>query len=89
MDINTIKIDVKEIIKKNLLTNIDEFGDQVYDENLLGGKLQLQARDLVKLFFEIEKKFEIELLKCEILEGKFNTINSISEIISKSITNNN
>lgn len=52
------------------------------DEKLLGKKLKLKPRDLLYLFFDIEKEFGIVIPEQEIHKGNFDTFNNIVRIIS-------
>lgn len=52
-------------------------------ENLLGSKYCLNSRDLVYLFFEVEKEFQIHISQDDICNGSFNTIQGIVDTILK------
>ena len=55
------------------------------DEKLLGSKLKLKPRDLLYVFFDIEKEFGIVIPEKEIATGSFNTFNNIAGIISSQL----
>lgn len=52
-------------------------------ENLLGGKLRMEARDLLYLFFEVEKEFKISIPKESILTVEFSSLNGIVQVVQK------
>lgn len=55
------------------------------DEELLGGKLKLRPRDLLYIFFDIEKEFGIAIPETEIVQGRFNTFSNIAGIIGSQL----
>lgn len=55
------------------------------EEELLGRKLKLKPRDLLYVFFDIEKEFGITVPEKEIVEGRFNTFSNIAGIISSQL----
>ena len=65
------------------LFNIDleEVENNYLDEELLGENIGFYPRNLLYLYFEIEKKFNIIIPQENVADGKFNTINNIINII--------
>ncbi len=63
--------------------NISNFSGKIFDEELLGMELRMAPRDLVYLFFEIEREFNITIPQEDIVAKKFNTFNNIVNIIEK------
>ncbi len=62
--------------------NIDMRDDiELRKEKLLGSKINMAARDLVVLLFEIEDKMNIQFDKESILNGNFDTFDHIVELI--------
>ena len=61
--------------KKSLIKN------EFFDIPLLSGRINLQARDLLCLFFDTEKEFDISIPQDVIIAGRFSTINNITDII--------
>lgn len=72
---------LKAIFKKNFNINLEEIAPDDFDKNLLGKVFRLSARDLLKLFFDIEKEFCITIPEDEIIAGRFNSFNNIADII--------
>lgn len=74
------------------LNNIfkNRFGIQLFNnkldidinDNLLGSKFRLAARDLIYLLYDVEKEFDITISKDDIDKIEFNTINNIINIIN-------
>ena len=62
-----------DIFDKELDINIDD--------NLLGVKFKLRARDLIYLLNDIEKEFDLTISENDIYIIKFNTLNNIMNII--------
>lgn len=83
-----IDIDVKlNNIFKNRF-DIDLFNNEYninIDDNLLGRKFKLRARDLIYLLYDIEKEFNITISQEHINNIKFNTINNIRDIINDAL----
>lgn len=68
--------------------NIDLFTDKndiSIDDNLLGIKFNLKARDLMYLLLDIENGFNISISQKDIEDIKFNTIRNILTIIKINI----
>jgi peptide maturation system acyl carrier-related protein len=61
----------------------------MFDKKLLGEPFIMGARDLIRLYFEIENKFNINLPQNEVIMGGFATLNSIAKIVLNEIKNNN
>ena len=47
----------------------------------MGRRLRLQARDLLYIFFEVEKEFGIKIPEEAIVDGEFDSFNGIVKII--------
>lgn len=80
---------MNKIIVNNDLINIfrNTFGidfrmDNDYrNKKLLGNLICLSARDLLWLYFELEKKYDIIFGEEEIERGEFDTFNHIEKLI--------
>lgn len=80
---NNINIVLNNIFKNRF--NIDLFNnenDLSIDDNLLGSKFELRARDLIYLLYDVEKEFNIIISEEDIGNIKFNTVNNILAIIN-------
>jgi peptide maturation system acyl carrier-related protein len=51
------------------------------DEYLMGKKIGLQPRELLCLFFAIEKKFNIKIPQEDIVNNRFDTYNKILDLV--------
>lgn len=56
-----------------------------YSRNLLDEHFRFHARDLLDLYFYIEKEFNISISEKDILNGKFCNFNDILDIINKQL----
>ncbi|WDV45027.1 peptide maturation system acyl carrier-related protein [Clostridiaceae bacterium M8S5] len=82
------KQNIKDILVKLIydlfeldITKIDDYENK----ELLGYDIKFTSMHLLYLYFECEKKFKINIPQKDILEGKFNNINNISEVINRYI----
>lgn len=85
----TLPIQERYYVKDGLISlfkeryNLDfkERYREYLDSHLLGAKLKLNTLDLLYLFKDVEKKFNIIIPEEEIVKGRFSTFNNILEII--------
>ena len=63
----------------------NDMGEEVLDAELLGWKLRLKARDMLYVFFDIEREFGIVIPEEDIASGRFNTFNNIADIIGRQL----
>lgn len=52
------------------------------DEELLGAGIGFSPADLLVLFFEVEKRFNVRIQEEAIVNGRFSTLNQIAELLS-------
>lgn len=83
--IEEIRIVIERIFLTKLCIDLDTFGSDKYNQNLLEKKINIKARHLISLYFEIEKKFNISIPEEDIVSGNFKTINNISDIVLKEL----
>ncbi|MCX7921473.1 MAG: peptide maturation system acyl carrier-related protein [Clostridia bacterium] len=76
-----IYLKLKAIFRSRFDLNFDNLGEAALDKNLLGSEIRFAPRDLLCLFFDIEKEFDITIPQETIIAGKFNTFNNIVVII--------
>ncbi|HOM03449.1 MAG TPA: peptide maturation system acyl carrier-related protein [Acetivibrio sp.] len=84
---------VQDNIALKLLTMLkDEFQwdyidvwEEIKDKPLLGYDMGMRPRHLVYLFFSIEKYFGITIHEKYIIDGRFNTLANIVEIIKEEL----
>ncbi|MCX7923053.1 MAG: peptide maturation system acyl carrier-related protein [Clostridia bacterium] len=82
-DVNRTKEKLNKILENRFGFNLRNLKEGYENEELLGRYMQLKARDLLYLYFEVEKEFNIKIPEEAIAEGKFNTLNNIAQIIHK------
>ncbi len=80
MDINIFSR-INEIFIDALDMDLNNYNKRDYEDPLLGNKFRLEPRDLLYLFFEIEKKFGITIPEQAVMEGKFDSIKNIYDIV--------
>lgn len=81
-----INVRLNNIFKKRF--DVDLFNNEYninINDNLLGRKFKLRARDLIYLLYDIEKEFDIEISEFHIDNIKFNNINNIINIINDAL----
>jgi len=79
---NEIMTGLKCIFKQRFKMDMEGFSEEALDKELLGNEFKMQPRDLIYLFFDIEKEFGIVIPQVDIAEGRFNTFNNIAMIIA-------
>ena len=80
--IYTIEEKVKDILKK--YRNLEQKKDWK-NQKLLGNDLKFSARDLINVYVELEKEFDIHFKEKDIVAGKFDTFDDIIKLINKEI----
>ena len=58
---------------------------ELKNEKLLGMKIGLPARELLHIYFDIERIFNIGIPEEEIVAGNFDTFEHISEIVERQL----
>lgn len=69
-----------DILADRFKVNMDK-KEGIYDLNLLGKSIKMTPSDLIGLFLDIEKQFNITFSEEDIIKGRFKTINSITQVI--------
>lgn len=91
MDMADLKQEITERVCKVLVKKIDVNYRLLTEEGLelplTGRKIGLRARDLVYLFFEVEKEFDIKINTDNLENYKFNTILGIVELVMEQKAN--
>ncbi|MBU3179106.1 peptide maturation system acyl carrier-related protein [Clostridium estertheticum] len=83
---NSINIKLNNIFKNRFDIDLFNNNQDIYiNDNLLGNKLSLRARDLMYLLDDVEKEFDITISDDDIDNIKFNTINNIIHIINRGL----
>ncbi|SHK27219.1 acyl carrier protein [Clostridium cavendishii DSM 21758] len=72
---------LKNIFMQRFSIDIVQQEGKFLDKHLLGWDIGLSARDLLYLYFDIEKEFGVTIPEDDIAEGKFTTFNNIVEML--------
>lgn len=74
---------MQEIFAERFALDLNNYTEQDLERSLLSNTFRLSGRDLVYLFYDVEKVFKIKIPEEDILDGKFSSINQIVNIIQK------
>lgn len=77
---------VEKILIEKLNINTNLINSNYYNQLLTGRVFNLRSRDMIYLFFEIEKEFNIKINTLDILHNEFNTIHGVIEIIENMVS---
>lgn len=80
---NAILSKLQEIFAERFALDLNNYTEQDFERSLLSKTFRLSGRDLVYLFYDVEKVFKIEIPEKDILQGNFSSINQITNIIQK------
>lgn len=83
----TILFKLEDIFKTRFNINPGSVCNDYLNENLCGKSFHMHARDLLYLFFEIEREFNIQIPQNYILSGDFLTFGGIVDMISHCTSN--
>lgn len=83
--LDNIKEKLIEIFKKRFNIDFTKWDKDYYTKNLLGEDIQLSARDLLYIYFDVKSQFNITIPQEEIANGKFSTFGDIFEIVLSQI----
>lgn len=78
---NDIEKTLADIFYKKFGLNLSNENHALREKNFFSKELGLEPRDLLYLFFDVEKTFDIEISESDILGNKFCTFDNIVEII--------
>jgi peptide maturation system acyl carrier-related protein len=82
MNNNDINKKLLSIFNKRFGIDFSCYTDEFFEKELLGNEINMQPRDLIYLFVDIQNEFGINIPQSFIAEGKFNTFSNIREMIS-------
>lgn len=83
---NQVESDLLRIIKSRFNIDFKDLGREYFCKDLLGREIGLAARDLLYIYFDIIKEFNITIPEEDILQGKFSTINGLIDIVVKQMS---
>lgn len=72
---------LERIFKLRFNIEFDGQCDGMKDKPLLGKEMRLAPRDLLYLYFDVEREFGMTIPEEDIITGRFGSYNSILEII--------
>jgi peptide maturation system acyl carrier-related protein len=70
-----------DIFKNRFGIEMSEIKEQVGDMKFLSQEFGMASRDLLYLYFDIEKEFLIKIPQEVIISGEFSTYNNVFQII--------
>lgn len=82
---NQVEAGLFRIFKSRFDIDFNELGKEYFCKNLLGEDFELASRDLLYLYFDIKKEFNIIIPEEDISKGKFSTLNGLVEIIANQL----
>lgn len=84
--VNEIRLTVINILEEVIQCESVIFTENMWDKDLLGSTIRLKARDLLKLYFEVKRIYNIELSEEDILNGEFRTVNKIVGLVTLALS---
>ncbi len=76
---------LKKLFRVRLNIDFDKYDRSFLGKLLLGREICMTPRDLLYVFFDVEKEFEVKIPQSDIVSGKFITFNNIYEIICRQL----
>ncbi|QNU67328.1 peptide maturation system acyl carrier-related protein [Ruminiclostridium herbifermentans] len=77
-----VKAGLFRIFKDRFNINLNELGEEYFEKSILGKDFQLSARDLLYIYFDIKKEFNIIIPEEDIASGKFSTLKGLIEMVA-------
>ncbi len=78
---NSVQEKLNDIFNRIFDINLNSINKELFEKSLFGDVFCFEPIDLVCLYMEVEKIFNISIPQEYVAENKFNTINAIKEII--------
>lgn len=75
------QIKLKEIFNRMFEIDIDKINPKLMNEDLLGDIFLLEPIDLVCLYMEVEKVFNMSIPESIIVDKKFSTIKDVENLV--------
>lgn len=70
-----------DIFRKRFGPDLADENKELRGKNFFGKELGLEPRDLLYLYFDVEREFDIRIPETDILRKKFCTFDDITDII--------
>ncbi len=88
-----LEINRQEIVDKLKAVFYKRFGidlknaeDHILNEEFLGNIFMMSARDLLYIYHDVEREFDIAIPQEDVGTGKFKTFNNVADIIYKEVS---
>ena len=81
MDAENIRAKVKKVFFDLFQKDESKIQDSYCTDNFFGSKLGLLPGDVVAYLYAVEKEFNLQIPSSYIQEGKFNTLDNVTNII--------
>ncbi len=76
---------LRDIFLSRFNIDLDIIPKECLDKHLLGSVFKLAPRDLVYIYLDVEKKFDISLPDEEVAKGGMSTVNRLAEMIGRQL----
>ena len=77
---------LKKIIFERMKIDMDEVADEDKDYTFFHPMFGFSSTDMLYIFFDVEKEFDIKIPETDINENRFSSFNSIADIIEEQLT---
>lgn len=74
---------VVEVIKRAVNIDLTKYSDQLTEKSLFDLEIGLLPRDLLEIFFELQKAFNIAFEEKDVIDSRFDMLPDIVECIYK------
>ena len=74
---------VIEVIKNAVSIDLTKYADQLAEKSLFDLEIGLLPRDLLEIFFELQKVFDITFEETDVIDSRFDMFPNIVECIYK------
>ena len=74
---------VIEVIKNAVSIDLTKYADQLAEKSLFDLEIGLLPRDLLEIFFELQKVFDIAFEETDVIDSRFDMLPNIVECIYK------
>lgn len=87
MERENIKNEIIRLISEKIGINQQKLNDYSKEKSLLDASIGLQPRDLLTLFFELQRKYDIIFVEKDITEKRFDYLdNMVNAVIDKQVS---
>jgi acyl carrier protein len=76
---------LKDVLSKRFRIDLRNAEEHILDEEFLGSTFMMAARDLLYVFYDVEREFGITIPQEDIGNGRFKTFNNVADIIHKEV----